>query len=76
MDRVRDPEFTMAEGAVILQANQLYCESLGEKGALPLTPARRSGRGPSPDPRADHGLSRARRLFHAAPFVLGPVVPD
>ena len=37
----RNPDLTMAERAAILQANQRYRESFGEKGALPLPPARR-----------------------------------
>ena len=37
----RIPDLPMAERAAILQANQRYSESFGEKGSLPLPPARR-----------------------------------
>jgi carbonic anhydrase len=37
----RIPDLPMAERAAILQANQRYSESFGEKGFLPLPPARR-----------------------------------
>ena len=41
MHSIRICESTMAEHAAILQANQRYSESFGEKGSLPLPPARR-----------------------------------
>jgi carbonic anhydrase len=41
MARFRISDLPMAERAAILQANQRYSESFGEKGSLPLPPARR-----------------------------------
>lgn len=41
MHSIRICESNMAEHAAILQANQRYSESFGEKGSLPLPPARR-----------------------------------
>ena len=41
MYSIRICESNMAEHAAILQANQRYSESFGEKGSLPLPPARR-----------------------------------
>ena len=41
MHSIRICESSMAEHAAILQANQRYSESFGEKGSLPLPPARR-----------------------------------
>jgi len=41
MASFRIPNLPMAERAAILHANQLYSDSFGEKGSLPLPPARR-----------------------------------